>query len=123
MGEFSDADQLLLAQLIEAESEGESFEGKVAVGAVVMNRLRHPDFPPTIEEIIYQPGQFQCVQNGALAKIQEPKEESLLAAKEALAGEDPTDGSLFFFNPSKITGSWFWRRPVAAKIGQHVFVR
>jgi N-acetylmuramoyl-L-alanine amidase len=113
----------LLARLIEAEAMAESLEGKVAVGAVVLNRTVHPDFPSAIEDVIYQEGQFQCVSGGSLAKIREPSEESMTAAKKALSGEDPTDGALFFFNPGKVPGSWFWQRPVAAKIGKHVFMR
>lgn len=123
MEHYSRDELQLLARLIEAESQAESLEGKVAVGSVVMNRTIHPDFPSTIEDVIYQRGQFQCVANGALAKIQEPSVESFLAAERAFAGEDPTDGALFFFNPAKTPGNWFWRRPVAAKIGDHVFIR
>jgi N-acetylmuramoyl-L-alanine amidase len=113
----------LLARLIEAESAAESLDGKVAVGAVVLNRLSHNDFPATIQDIIYQKGQFECVSNGALAKIGEPSEESVQAATKAFGGEDPTDGALFFFNPQKTKGSWFWQREQAAAIGNHVFVR
>jgi N-acetylmuramoyl-L-alanine amidase len=92
----TDQDLYLLAKLIRAEAEGEPFEGQVAVGAVVLNRVKSPQFPNTIYDVIYQPGQFSCLPK--LATI-EPNAQSLQAAREALAGRDPSRGALFYYNP------------------------
>ena len=123
MCEHPEGDLLLLARLIEAEAKAEVFQGKVAVGAVVLNRVKHEEFPENIEDVIFQEGQFQCISNGSFAKIAEVGEKSILAAKLASEGEDPSSGALFFFNPAKTRGSWFWQREITAKIGAHVFAK
>lgn len=113
-------DLFLLARVIFAEARGEPFEGQVAVGAVVLNRVRSPRFPNTIEEVIYQPGQFKPVEDGTINLI--PDDTAIKAARLALAGEDPTKGALYFYNP-KIAknGWWFEKREKMAIIGDHIF--
>ncbi|NLL07982.1 MAG: LysM peptidoglycan-binding domain-containing protein [Firmicutes bacterium] len=113
-------DLALLARLVFAEARGEPFEGQVAVAAVLLNRVRHPEFPNTVAEAVYQPGQFEPVANGSINLT--PNNLAYLAVLEAWGGADPTDGALFFWNPRKVpASSWVWTRPVKLQIGQHVF--
>lgn len=119
---INEEEKLLLAKLIHAEAEGEPQKGKIAVGAVVVNRILHPDFPDTILEVIMEPDQFETVSNNRLMKISEPNEESLEAAEKALRGLDPTDGALFFYNPKKTTNKWIKAKKVKLALGDHLFV-
>ena len=113
-------ERYLLARLIHAEARGESLEGQIAVGAVVVNRVKSDKFPNTITEVIYQPGQFTPVVNGTLPAV--PQESAVIAAERALAGEDPTGGALFFYNPNLTKNPQYWStRPAIKKIGNHVF--
>jgi len=115
----------LLAQLIHGEARGEDYLGKVAVGAVVMNRLKSKDFPDTIEEVIFQDRQFSCVQNGKLNYSYD--EEDRKAAEAALNGEDPTNGALYFYNPKLVTNpktkKWFESLTMTTQIGNHIFLK
>ncbi len=110
---------MLLAKLIHAEAKGESLAGQVAVGAVVLNRLKDPRFPKTIINVIYEKDQFSPVLNGSIN--QTPGEKALLAAELALNGMDPTNGCVFFYNPSTAESRWLDSMPVLIKIGRHVF--
>lgn len=117
---FSNEERDLLARLIHAEARGESIEGQIAVGAVVVNRVKHPQFPNSVYDVIYESGQFTPVQNGSLPKT--PYDTAIVAADQALAGEDPTDGAIFFYNPSITAAADYWEtRPVIKKIGNHNF--
>lgn len=112
----------LLARLVHAEARGEPYEGKVAVAAVVINRVRSGSFPNTIRGVILQPAQFKSVENGQIELP--PDQESWRAAQEALAGRDPTGGALYFYNPQKSTAlSWWSTRTITAVIGNHNFAR
>ncbi|HHY91838.1 MAG TPA: LysM peptidoglycan-binding domain-containing protein [Firmicutes bacterium] len=111
----------LLAQMITAEAQGEPYEGKVAVGAVIMNRLRNPGFPKTLEGVLYETDAFEPVMNGTF--YQAPDPDSIRAAQEALSGVDPTGGALYFYNPAKVWSTWIFSRPVATQIGNHVFAK
>lgn len=109
----------LLARLISAEARGEPYEGQVAVGAVVLNRVEHPSFPNSIAEVIYQPGAFSCLDDG---QFYEPVAESAYrAAKDALNGWDPSYGAIYYFNPVTATSKWIWARPLIVNIGKHRF--
>ncbi len=112
----------LLARLITAEADSEPYEGKVAVGAVVLNRVITPGFPKSIKDVIYQTGngvfQFQPVENGWINKP--ASEEAKLAAREALGGSDPSNGSLYFF-ATKSESTWLRERPVSKMIGNTIF--
>lgn len=116
------ADYDLLARLITAEADSEPYEGKVAVGAVVLNRVFTPGFPKTIQDVIYEHGngtyQFEPVLNGWINRP--ASGDSLRAAKEALGGADPTNGATYFFaNYAK--SNWLWARPVSKVIGSVIF--
>lgn len=111
-----------LAHIIHGEARGESFRGKVAVGAVIMNRVKSSRFPDTIREVILQKGQFSCLIDGQANFY--PSRSSISAAKAALLGYDPTYDSLFFYNPQVATNlKWISGRPVVVKIGEHLFAR
>lgn len=111
----------LLARVVHAEAKGESFEGKVAVAHVVLNRVEHDNFPNTIREVIYQPRQFQPVTNGAI--YQRADADSIKAVEEALANRSDTKGSIYFYNPRIATSSWIFSRETVKVIGNHVFAR
>jgi N-acetylmuramoyl-L-alanine amidase len=114
---------MLLARAIHAEARGESFTGKVAVGAVILNRVSSPQFPDSIKEVILQRNkhtvQFTPVADGSINLA--PDEEAVNAALEALKGTDPTGGALFFYNPSISSDQWIKTLPVVTRIGNHVF--
>jgi|GEM_PF-625966 len=109
----------LLARVVHAEAKGEPYEGKVAVAAVIINRVQHPAFPNTISGVVYEPLAFQVVANGT---INQPADaEAVQAAHDALAGFDPTGGALYFYNPAKTANAWIRSRPATKTIGKHVF--
>lgn len=109
----------LLARAINGEARGEPYTGQVAVGAVILNRVKHPSFPNTIAGVIYQPGAFTAVSDG---QIHAQMEESCIrAAKDALNGWDPAGGAIYYYNPKTATNRWIRTRPVIATIGKHVF--
>lgn len=116
-------DIMLMARLIHAEARGESFIGKVAVGAVILNRLDSPLFPHTIYDVIMERNsavyQFSPVGDGTINL--DPCESSIQAAIQALSGDDPTGGALFFYNPDIATDRWIRTLPVITRIGNHVF--
>ena len=109
----------LLARVIHGEARGESYTGKVAVAAVVLNRVESPKFPNTIAGVVYQPYAFTCVADGQINLA--PDSESISAATDALNGVDPTGGAIYYYNPATATSSWIYSRPVITTIGQHVF--
>lgn len=112
-------DLALLARLISAEARGEPYNGQVAVGAVVLNRIEHPSFPNSLSGVIYQGGAFTCITDG---QFDEPVAESAYrAAQDALNGTDPSGGAIYYFNPSTATSSWIWSRPLIVTIGKHRF--
>lgn len=114
-------DLYLLARLISGEARGESYQGQVAVGAVIMNRLNSGDFPNTIAGNIFKKGEFESVSNGQIWET--VTESALKAAKAAISGSDPTGGALYFYNPAKVRSktNWIWSRQVTGRIGAHVF--
>ncbi|MGI5977927.1 MAG: spore cortex-lytic enzyme [Oscillospiraceae bacterium] len=112
-------DVALLARLISAEARGEPYNGQVAVGAVVLNRVEHPSFPNSIAGVIYQPGAFSCVTDG---QFNQPVSESAYrAARDAMNGVDPCGGAIYYFNPAKASNRWIWSRPLIVVIGKHRF--
>ncbi len=118
---YSSADVMLLARLIYGEARGESYVGQVAVGAVVMNRIRSSSFPNTMSGVIYQRYAFTAVDDGQINLT--PNETAKKAAKDALNGWDPTYGSLYYYNPRTATSAWIFSRPVTVTIGNHVFAK
>ena len=105
----------LLARIINGEARGETYEGQVAVGAVVLNRVEHPSFPNSIAGVIYQPQAFTAVDDGQI--------NASGAAKDALNGGDPTGGAIYYYNPRTATNRWIRSRPVITTIGKHVFCK
>ena len=118
-GAADDGDTALLARLISAEARGEPFVGQVAVRAVVLNRVEHPSFPNTVSGVIYQSGALSCLDDGQF--WQPVSDSAYRAAREALAGWDPTGGAIYYFNPAKATSKWIWSRPLLVVIGDHRF--
>ncbi len=114
-----DANLYLLAKIINGEARGESYMGQVAVGAVVLNRVRHSSFPNTIAGVIYQPGAFTAVDDGQINA--QMSESSYRAARDALNGWDPANGAIYYYNPKTATSKWIRTRPVITTIGSHVF--
>ena len=117
------SDIQLLARAINGEARGENYEGQVAVGAVILNRVKHPDFPNTIAGVIYEPGAFTAVSDG---QINHPiSEDSTVykAARDAANGWDPTGGCIYYFNPNTATNKWIWSRPLVKVIGKHRFCK
>ena len=116
----SDAgDVKLLARLISAEARGEPYSGQVAVGAVVLNRMKHPSFPGTMSGVIYQSGAFSCLADG---QFNQPVADSAYrAARDALNGWDPSGGAIYYLTPATATSSWIWSRPLLVIIGKHRF--
>lgn len=118
------ADRHLLAWITYWEARGEPFEGQVAVAAVVLNRVRHPEFPNTIRGVIFERGQFQPVSERAYDPAMPIPAGIYRAVDMALAGHDPSMGALFFYNPRISRNPSFWaKRPVVRQIGNHVFTR
>ncbi|MCG7380488.1 cell wall hydrolase [Paenibacillus sp. ACRSA] len=109
----------LLARTIYSESRGEPYHGMVAVGAVVLNRLKSPEFPTSLVEVITEPLAFTVISNGQFWL--KPQQRAFRAAREALKGKDPSLGSLYFFNPDKATSTWVKRLRIKLRIGNHVF--
>lgn len=98
---FASGDEDLMAAIIECEAGGESYTGKVAVGAVVMNRVRSPLFPNTVLEVIMAPKQFSPVGSGRFAIVlaRGANESCYQAARDAMAGASPVGNCLFFRTP------------------------
>lgn len=119
----STSDLQLMARAINGEARGEPYEGQVAVGAVILNRVKSSQFPNTIAGVIYEKGAFTAVCDG---QINVPiKEDStvLKAARDAMNGWDPTGGAIYYFNPSTATNKWIWSRPLIKTIGKHRFCK
>lgn len=116
------ADELtMLARIVNGEARGEPYAGKVAVAAVVLNRLQSSQFPNSIAGVIFQPGAFTAVDDGQYWL--EPDASAYAAAWEAVQGWDPSNGALYYFNPATATSSWIWSRPQTARIGNHIFAK
>lgn len=120
-GSASSGDLYLLARCIYAEARGEPYTGQVAVGAVVLNRVRSSKFPNTVSGVIYQPWAFTAVNDGQINLS--PNQTAINAARDALNGWDPTGGCLYYYNPATATSKWIWSLKVVLKIGKHSFAR
>ena len=118
-GSYSEADIQLLAHLIYGEARGESYVGQVAVGAVVMNRIKSSSFPNTMSGVIYQKYAFTAVSDGQINLT--PNETARKAALDAINGWDPSYGALYYYNPATATSSWIFSKTTTVTIGRHVF--
>ncbi len=111
----------LLSRLIYGEARGEPYTGQVAVGAVVLNRVKSSKFPNTISGVIYQAGSFDCVSDGQINLT--PNDSCKKAAQDAINGWDPSYGAIYYFNPATATNQWIWSRPLTVVIGKHRFCK
>lgn len=111
----------LMARAVYSEARGESFTGQVCVAAVIINRVLSDDFPGDVEGVIFQPWAFTAVHDGQFWL--QPDAQAYRAVEEALKGEDPTNGALFYYNPAKASSAWIFSRPVIKTIGKHTFAR
>lgn len=118
---YNSSDVYLLAKVISAEARGESYTGQVAVGAVVLNRVRHSSFPDSISGVVYQSGAFSCVRDSNWSVA--PNDTAKKAANDAINGWDPTGGAIYYYNPAKTSNKWIRTRPVITTIGSHIFCR
>jgi len=117
----SSSDLNLLARIIYGEARGEPYAGQVAVGAVVLNRVKSGSFPNTIAGVIYQAGAFDAVSDGQINYT--PNSTAKKAAQDALNGWDPSYGAIYYFNPATATNKWIWSRPMTVTIGNHRFCK
>ena len=115
------SDLNLLSRLVYGEARGEPYTGQVAVAAVVLNRVEHSSFPNTIAGVIYQSGAFDVVSDGQINLT--PNDTAKKAAQDALNGWDPSNGAIYYFNPSTATNKWIWSRPMTVTIGKHRFCK
>ncbi|WP_075981115.1 cell wall hydrolase [Bacillus massilinigeriensis] len=122
---ISATDKDLLARLVRAEAEGEPYAGKVAVATVILNRVKHPDFPSTVRNVIYQIDSgyyaFTPVQNGSINKPADAI--SKKAVNEAIAFSGKGNGSLYFYNPKTAKSDWILSKKVTLTIGNHRFAK
>ncbi len=119
MNGFSSSEVYLLAKTIYAEGRGEPYTGQVAIGAVVLNRVRDKAFPNTISGVVYQKHAFTAVSDGQINLT--PNETAMKAARDAINGWDPTGGALYYYNPAVATSAWIFDRQTVTVIGKHVF--
>lgn len=117
------SDIQLMARAINGEARGEPYEGQVAVGAVILNRVKSSQFPNTIAGVIYQSGAFTAVSDGQINVPIEEGSTVYKAAKDAMNGWDPTGGCIYYFNPNTATNKWIWSRPQVKTIGKHIFCK
>ena len=117
------SDIQLMARAINGEARGEPYEGQVAVGAVILNRVKDSRFPNSISGVIYQPGAFTAVSDGQINASISEGSTVYKAAQDAMNGWDPTGGCVYYFNPSTATNKWIWSRPLIKTIGKHRFCK
>ena len=117
------SDVQLMARAINGEARGEPYEGQVAVGAVILNRVKSSQFPNTIAGVIYQSGAFTAVADGQINVPIAEGSTVYKAARDAMNGWDPTGGCIYYFNPSTATNKWIWSRPQVKTIGKHIFCK
>ena len=117
----NDSNLNLLSRLIYGEARGEPYVGQVAVGAVVLNRVKSSSFPNTIAGVIYQNGAFDVVSDGQINLVQNSTAKK--AAQDALNGWDPSYGAIYYFNPDTAKSKWIWSRPMTVTIGKHRFCK
>ena len=119
VNESLENDLNILASAIYGEGRGEPYTGQVAIGSVILNRVESDQFPNTVSNVVYQSGAFDSVRDGQINLT--PNDTAYRAALDAINGWDPTDGALYFWNPSTATSKWIWSIPIKLQIGRHVF--
>ena len=119
----SQSDIQLMARAINGEARGEPYEGQVAIGAVILNRVKHASFPNTIAGVIYQSGAFTAVADGQINQPIASGSTVVKAARDAMNGWDPSGGAIYYFNPNTATNKWVWSRKQIKTIGQHILCK
>ena len=122
-GSSNVSDIQLMARAINGEARGEPYEGQVAVGAVILNRVKDSRFPNTIAGVIYQSGAFTAVSDGQINAPIAEDSTVYKAAEDAMNGWDPTGGCVYYFNANTATNKWIWSRPHVKTIGKHRFCK
>lgn len=120
-GGFSENDIRIMANAVHGEARGEPHTGKVAVAAVILNRVNSGLFPNSPSQVIFEPGAFTAVADGQIWLV--PDEKAVKAVRDAINGWDPSAGALYYYNPAKTTNQWIYGRPVIKRIGKHVFAK
>ncbi|KZE69529.1 cell wall hydrolase [Fictibacillus phosphorivorans] len=110
-----------MARVVHGEARGESYIGKVAVAAVILNRLDDPAFPNQIRNVIHQTNAFTAVHDGQYDL--QPNSYAYRAVMDAIKGWDPTYGSVYYYNPQLATNTWIFSRTSVKKIGNHLFAK
>lgn len=120
---YTEEDLNWLSKLVHAEAEGESYEGKLAVANVILNRKKSDEFPSTVKDVIFDNKhsvQFTPTIDGRINNT--PNDDSVKAAKEALEGTNNAENAIFFLNPQIAQSNWISTNKVFAfKIGEHHF--
>lgn len=116
---YTSSDLYLLAKTIYAEGRGEPYAGQVAIGAVILNRVRSSSFPNSVSGVVYQKGAFTAVSDGQINLS--PDNTAMSAAQDAINGWDPTGGAIYYYNPAVATSAWIFSRKTVTVIGKHVF--
>lgn len=111
----------MMAKVVHGEARGESYEGKVAVAAVILNRLESPEFPKNTRDVIFQSNAFTAVYDGQYDLS--PASYAYQAVMDALRGWDPTHGSVYYYNPEIATDDWIFSREAVVNIGNHLFAK
>ncbi len=119
----STSDVQLIARAINGEARGEPYEGQVAVGAVILNRVKDPNFPNTVAGVIYEPGAFTAVSDGQINVPISEGSTVVKAARDAMNGWDPSGGAIYYYNPNTATNKWIWSRTTIKVIGKHKFCK
>lgn len=118
-GTVSSNDVYVLSKVISGEARGETYLGQVAVGAVIINRVKNSNFPNSVYGVVFEPGAFDAVSDGQY--YSPPSASAVKAARAAINGWDPSGGALYYWNPATATSRWIWSRRIIARIGRHVF--
>lgn len=118
---YSQNDIQLMANAVYGEARGEPYEGQVAVAAVILNRLKSPNFPNTVAGVIFEPRAFTAVADGQIWLT--PNERAKQAVLDAINGWDPSGNAEYYFNPETATSAWIWTRPQIKQIGKHIFCK
>lgn len=119
VGTVSSNDVYVLSKIISGEARGETYVGQVAVGGVIINRVKNKNFPNSVYGVVFEPGAFDAVSDGQY--YSPPSASAVKAARAAINGWDPSGGALYYWNPATATSRWIWSRRIIARIGRHVF--
>ena len=107
--DYTESDYNVLLRIVQAEAGGCDMKGKILVANVILNRVESDEFPDTITDVVYEKRQFSPVSNGSINRCK-VEEETVEAVDRALAGEDYSEGALYFMNRRASSGSnvrWF----------------